>query len=90
MMTTEHGMSWVVVLAVLLLALAGALRWDLLRLWWRELLKASPPPPAITPPPLERMLPDPPHHPPHHLHTAETTRPAQHSKPAFHRSGRRG
>ena len=84
MTTTEHGLVWVVVLVVLLLALAGALRWDLLHLWWRDLLKAAPP--VINNPPSPAKLP----HAPAHLHTAETTRHAQHSKPAFHRSGRRG
>ena len=84
MTTTEHDLAWVVVLAVLLLALAGALRWDLLRLWWRDLLKASPPQ-VIDPPPTKKLP-----HAPAHLHTAETARKAQHSKPAFHRSGRRG
>ena len=86
MTTTEHGMAWMVVLVVLLLALAGALRWDLLRLWWRDLLTAPEPPPVIPPHPLETSPP----HVPQHLHTTETARPAQHNKPAFHRSGRRG
>ena len=83
MTTTEHGLAWGVVLVMLLLALADALRWDLLRLWWRDLLKA--PPPMITPTPTLKLP-----HAPAHMHTAETTRPAQHNKPTFHRSGRRG
>ena len=82
MTTTEHGMAWGVVLAGLLLALAGALRWDLLRLWWRDLLKAELP---VIPPPVPEKLP----HAPAHLHSAETARQARHSKPAYHRSGRR-
>ncbi|MDN3919214.1 hypothetical protein [Roseateles violae] len=37
MMVTNHALEWLLLLAVLLLALAGALRWDVLKLWWRGL-----------------------------------------------------
>ena len=81
-MTTEQGLEWPA-LAALLLALTGALRWDLLRLWGRDLLKARPP--LITPQPTGKLP-----QAPTHLHAAETAQRPMPNKPAFHRSGRRG
>ena len=87
-MTTEHGLQWAA-LAVLLLALIGALRWDVLKLWWSDRLKtpiAPPAVPTVAPPPLvEKEL-----HPAARLHPHEAAQKPPHSKPAFHRSGRRG
>jgi hypothetical protein len=37
MITVNNGLAWSLLGLVLLLALLGALRWDVLKLWWRGL-----------------------------------------------------
>ena len=86
-MTTAHDMGWIAALVVVLLALASAVRWDLLHLWWRNLLKVEPP--QTTSSPLAKRLPQMPQIPPQ-PHAAEAAHQAQRHKTAFHRSGRRG
>lgn len=72
-------------LLIVLLALAGALRWDALRLWWRAWFDALPPPPQGMAPPSGPHLPPA----PQRLHDAELQHQPSPRRPGFHRSGRR-
>lgn len=84
----DHELSWLalaLLLAALLFALAGALRWDMLRLRWNELF--SPVPEQA---PLQPLLIERPRQVPRRLHEAELQHQALHRRPGFHRSGRRG
>ncbi len=84
-MTDSGLLTLAVLLAVILLAVAGALRWDLLKLWWRNLFAPPPEPLQLQPLRVDRHR-----HAPRRLHEAELQHQALHRRPDFHRSGRRG
>lgn len=78
-------------LAALLIALLGALRWDLLGLWWNALFAPRDP---VGPSPASEVQPAPRQEVPRRLHEARLLQQQQHQplpqRPQFHRSGRRG
>ncbi|MDY0744738.1 hypothetical protein SNE35_09475 [Paucibacter sp. R3-3] len=76
-MAADHG-AMTILLAAVVLAVLGALRWDALLLWLRSLFEAPTPP---SEPPVLRV-PAPRHAGTHHHPTLQR-------RPAFHRSGRR-
>jgi len=71
-------------LLIVLLALAGALRWDALKLWWRGLFDALPPPQGIPPLSGQHLPPA-----PLRLHDSALQHQPRPRRPGFHRSGRR-
>ena len=77
-------MEWSIALflLVVLLALIGALRWDALR---AGLASMFVPKSDAPPPPVHQQV-----HAPKHLHEERLSHALPHSKPAIHRSGRRG
>ncbi|MEJ6007802.1 hypothetical protein WG899_19820 [Paucibacter sp. AS339] len=81
--------GWIVLGLVLLLAIAGVLRWDLLRAMWREALNKPLNPPTGLPPDHKPGGADLPHGAPRDLNHAEQQQRPAHAKPEFHRSGKR-
>ncbi len=77
------GYGFTLVIVLVLLALVGVTRWDLLR---ARLLAWFTPPPAAEEPAIERKAPQP----PRHLHDDQLQHQPHHHRPAIHRSGRRG
>ena len=77
-------MEWSIalLLLVVLLALIGALRWDALRAGFLALMT---PKQEEAPPPVHQQP-----HAPKHLHDGRLNQTLPHTKPAIHRSGRRG
>jgi len=70
---------------IVLLALAGALRWDALRLWWRGFLfEALSPPQGMSSLNGQHLPPA-----PLRLHDSELQHQPIPRRPDFHRSGRR-
>jgi len=67
---------------IVVLALAGALRWDALRTWFLSLF--TPPSDAGAGPQKQRL------EVPKHLHDSELRHQAPPTRPQAHRSGRRG
>ncbi|MFY7864604.1 hypothetical protein [Roseateles sp.] len=79
-------LTWIILGLVLLLAIAGVLRWDLLRAMGREAMsKPLNPPSGI---PLDKAGPNHGHAPMDLNHAEQHQRPPQ-AKPEFHRSGKR-
>ena len=67
---------------IVVLAVAGALRWDALRVWVNGIF--TPPSDAGAGPQAQRL------EVPHHLHDNELRHQAPPARPQAHRSGRRG
>jgi hypothetical protein len=77
------GYGFALLLFVLLLALLGMTRWDVLRARWTELFA---PPQALADPPVIDKVPSA----PRHLHDDQLQHQAPAHRPPVHRSGRRG
>ncbi|WP_310388484.1 hypothetical protein [Roseateles sp.] len=79
-------LGWLALIVVLLLAVAGVMRWDLLRAIGRDALdKSAQPKASVTVPSAEAEFGGP----PRELHHAEQRQHPAKSKPEIHRSGKR-
>ena len=76
----SFGFTLVVILMIL--AVLGMTRWDVLRARWVELLS---PPPLVEPSVIDKAPAA-----PRHLHDDQLSHQAPQARPAIHRSGRRG
>jgi hypothetical protein len=79
-------LGWLALIVVLLLAVAGVMRWDLLRAIGRDALDKSAQPKAGLPPGKAQAEFG---EPPRELHHAEQHQHPTKSKPEIHRSGKR-
>ncbi|MCV2371121.1 hypothetical protein [Roseateles oligotrophus] len=79
-------LGWLALIVVLLLAVAGVMRWDLLRAMGRDALEKSAQPKAnVAVPKPEAEFGEP----PREMHHAEQHQHPAHHKPEIHRSGKR-
>jgi len=76
------GYGFTLLIILLLLAVVGVTRWDLLRARLAELFT---PPPPVGEPAIDKAP-----HAPRHLHDEELQRKAPPHRPPIHRSGKRG